>query len=104
MEPNTLPNEYTAVLRHVLNTFGSLLAAHGFVVATDWQIFTGGVIAIAPYVFAWVAARRSKRRLAAVAEVAVTNELAKPEVPTRIEAAINVARQVETIIQKKEAA
>lgn len=110
MEPivnPSLPNEYNAVLRHVLNTLGSLLAAHGLVTASDWQIYAGAVAALAPYAFAWIVARRNKRKMQQLSNVAIAtnviaiqSEFAKPEVHTLEDAKDNVIQQVKEEIRK----
>lgn len=100
MEPTvSLPNEYNALLRHVVTALGVALTSRGLVTADDWQLYGGFILSVAPSVFAFVVARANKRKLQALAQVAVKNELAKPEVATLTEATQNVNKQVAMAIQ-----
>ena len=99
MEPATLPNEYNALLRHVVTALGVALVSRGLVTADDWQLYGGFIMSVAPSIIAFIAARRNKRNLKALEQVAVKNELAKPEVATLTEAKQNVTKQVAEAIQ-----
>lgn len=106
MDPQ-LPNEYNALLRHAVTGIGVALTSRGLVTAEDWQLYGGLIISIAPSVFAFIVARRNKRKLQqlstvaiATTQVAVANELAKPTVPSEAIAKANIAEKVATVIQQ----
>lgn len=92
------PNEYIALVRHIGTAVGIALTSRGLVTAENWQLYSGVIIAIIPPVYAFLAARASKRKIAAITKVAVAAENAKPEVHSETQAVINVASDVRTAL------
>lgn len=56
-----LPTGSMVVLRHVLTGLGAVLTSRGYVTASDWELYSGIAIAIAPALYQVYEVRRLRR-------------------------------------------